>query len=740
MSTLARATSIRSIRSIELVCLYLVSVAGFLVSTATLSLDTEDGMGMGMLTLAFGGWALFSNVARAAAALGCREQCLDAPFHSVLTILSQVAQLGLLVQGMLVLLFDRHAATHFVTALVSHSSDRSEQEHGSITQPMPHHHRPTGYAGGYGDSPRFLLAGPHGGASSEMHMHASDGLGGSGGGGGGGGVAGVGVGAHGGSGAEIELGSEATFMGGICLGLAYGLCVALHQLVGLALVRRLSVFGYALNEGCALVVSVVMSWSFLASLHGWTNGWAIGGVVAALAALTLNHTFAVVFGTGSESGSGGGGSGGGLGFGVGVGVEAGTGFEDSDSESSTNGFNKLAAELNGDGGPFALLAPIRSCSRCHRCCQLTMLRFRLHYCRPATTTTTTTTNTTNTTNTTTGSTVEGGPVDPASAIRTTSHTSTTSTISTATDATDVTAGSELVSLSPSVSLGSSLFRSSSNGSVESTPSTVEANDARYHYPAPVAVSIGEDSDESVGSGESVEDEPLNHGLGALGLGLMLGLGTARPESRASSRPSDSRASSRPSSRPGSRASSRRGSRSGSIAGSRPGSATGFDRVSGCMSESGSAVSLEPAVLDEADPAYSLLSASHLEAEAAGEYAELISHLQFGDIVDAEGDAEFHSVASSYTFVSGGSNGSNNSGSYGYNGSEGRASSTGTATGRRSFGSDMSSYEAVNEATFFRGLEQHHNRHHSPAENSGDFVVVSMPMGSGSAEAAAAERE
>ena len=90
MSTLARATSIRSIRSIELVCLYLVSVAGFLVSTATLSLDTEDGMGMGMLTLAFVGWALFSNVARAAAALGCREQCLDAPFHSVLTILSQV--------------------------------------------------------------------------------------------------------------------------------------------------------------------------------------------------------------------------------------------------------------------------------------------------------------------------------------------------------------------------------------------------------------------------------------------------------------------------------------------------------------------------------------------------------------------------------------------------------------------------------------------------------------------------
>ena len=127
-------------------------------------------------------------------------------------------------------------------------------------------------------------------------------------------------------------------------------------------------------------------------------------------------------------------------------------------------------------------------------------------------------------------------------------------------------------------------------------------------------------------------------------------------------------------------------------------------------------------------------------QAAGEYAELISHLQFGDIVDAEGDAEFHSVASSYTFVTGGSNGSNNSGSYGYNGSEDRASSTGTATGRRSFGSDMSSYEAVNEATFFRGLEQHHNRHHSPAGDSGDFVVVSMPMGGGSAEEAAAERE
>lgn len=43
MLTLARATSVRSIRSIELVCLYLVSVAGFLVSTSTLTLDTKDG-------------------------------------------------------------------------------------------------------------------------------------------------------------------------------------------------------------------------------------------------------------------------------------------------------------------------------------------------------------------------------------------------------------------------------------------------------------------------------------------------------------------------------------------------------------------------------------------------------------------------------------------------------------------------------------------------------------------------
>ena len=76
MSTLARATSIRSIRSIELVCLYLVSVAGFLVSTATLSLDTEDGMGMGMLTLAFGGWALFSNVARAAHGVSVRGMAI----------------------------------------------------------------------------------------------------------------------------------------------------------------------------------------------------------------------------------------------------------------------------------------------------------------------------------------------------------------------------------------------------------------------------------------------------------------------------------------------------------------------------------------------------------------------------------------------------------------------------------------------------------------------------------------
>mmetsp|Transcript_54726 Transcript_54726/g.150820 ORF Transcript_54726/g.150820 Transcript_54726/m.150820 type:complete len:245 (-) Transcript_54726:518-1252(-) len=72
--------------------------------------------------------------------------------------------------------------------------------------------------------------------------------------------------------------------------------------------------------------------------------------------------------------------------------------------------------------------------------------------------------------------------------------------------------------------------------------------------------------------------------------------------------------------PRSRAGSRAGSRSGSIAGSRPASATGFDRVSGCMSESGSAVSLEPAVLDEADPAYSLLSASHLEAEVTNALA------------------------------------------------------------------------------------------------------------------------
>ena len=180
----------------------------------------------------------------------------------------QCAQLGLLVQGMLVLVLDRHAATRLVTALLSHSStDRSEQEHGSIaqshshshSQSVHHHHdHPTSTGSyhpvGYGDAPRFLLVGPHGGDSSEMYMHATNGFGDGGGasGGVGGGAAGVAVGAHGGGGGggvEIELGSEATFMGGICLGLAYGLCVAMHQLVGLALVRRLSVFGYALNEG-----------------------------------------------------------------------------------------------------------------------------------------------------------------------------------------------------------------------------------------------------------------------------------------------------------------------------------------------------------------------------------------------------------------------------------------------------------------------------------------------------------
>ena len=40
-------------------------------------------------------------------------------------------------------------------------------------------------------------------------------------------------GAHGGGvgadGVELALGTEATFLGGVCLGLAYGLCVALHQ-------------------------------------------------------------------------------------------------------------------------------------------------------------------------------------------------------------------------------------------------------------------------------------------------------------------------------------------------------------------------------------------------------------------------------------------------------------------------------------------------------------------------------
>eukprot|EP00619_Florenciella_sp_RCC1007_P007539 CAMPEP_0205912724 /NCGR_PEP_ID=MMETSP1325-20131115/6042_1 /ASSEMBLY_ACC=CAM_ASM_000708 /TAXON_ID=236786 /ORGANISM="Florenciella sp., Strain RCC1007" /LENGTH=306 /DNA_ID=CAMNT_0053279479 /DNA_START=271 /DNA_END=1191 /DNA_ORIENTATION=- len=256
--------------------------------------------------------------------------------------------------------------------------------------------------------------------------------------------------------------------------------------------------------------------------------------------------------------------------------------------------------------------------------------------------------------------------------------------------------------------------------------------------------------QELGGGDMDVDEPLSHGLGALGRGLMLGLGTSRPESRASYTSCVS--STGPEWSPPSHAASRRGSRSdstaddsmtssmigsgagsvagsvavlgtgsvaglgtGSVAGLDTGSVVGLDTGSGLLSETGSVVSLESAVLDETDPSFSLLSASHLEAQAAGEYHGLITALQFGDsqFGDQDGEDErlipsrsgsntqLPSVASSsYTFVS---RGSSSNGSIGH--------------------SNVSSYELVDDDAFLRGLARHHNLHHGA---EGDFVMVPAP--------------
>ena len=64
--------------------------------------------------------------------------------------------MGLLVQGLLVLLFDRHAASDLVASLLSQGAS---DHHDNVDHAVPQHV----HAGGYASSPRHLLVGPHGG-------------------------------------------------------------------------------------------------------------------------------------------------------------------------------------------------------------------------------------------------------------------------------------------------------------------------------------------------------------------------------------------------------------------------------------------------------------------------------------------------------------------------------------------------------------------------------------------------